>query len=44
MGVITPYRSQRDLIKETFRRLLGAAVADEVKVETVDSFQVGKLV
>ena len=39
VGVITPYRSQRDLIKETFRRLLGSQAADKVKMEPVDRLQ-----
>ena len=41
VGIITPYRSQRDLIKETFIRRFGREVAEEVRIETVDSFQVG---
>ena len=40
VGIITPYRSQRDLIRETLARLLGPEVAKEVRVETVDGFQV----
>ena len=43
VGVITPYRSQRDLLRETFARTLGAEVAAEVRIETIDSFQVGSL-
>lgn len=39
VGVITPYKSQRNCIKETFKRILGKKVADEVKITTVDSFQ-----
>lgn len=41
VGIITPYRGQRELIRETFTRLFGPSIAAEVKIETVDSFQVG---
>ena len=40
VGVITPYRSQRDLIRDTFRRLLGPGADEDARIETVDSFQV----
>ncbi len=40
VGVITPYRSQRDLIRQTFERLLGPESLQEARIETVDSFQV----
>lgn len=39
VGVITPYKSQRNYIKDTFIRILGQKIADEVKITTVDSFQ-----
>jgi superfamily I DNA and/or RNA helicase len=40
VGVITPYRAQRDLIRSTFLAVLGPELAANVRVETVDSFQV----
>lgn len=39
VGVITPYKSQRNYIKDTFVKVLGKKIADEVKITTVDSFQ-----
>lgn len=39
VGVLTPYRSQTKCLTSTFLRLLGGAVASEVKIMTVDSFQ-----
>ncbi len=39
VGVITPYRSQRQLIRDALTTKLGATTAADVAVETVDSFQ-----
>ena len=39
VGVLTPYRSQTKCLTDTFFRLLGADVASEVKILTVDSCQ-----
>ena len=39
VGVITPYKAQRNLIRSTFTAVLGD-LAKNVRVETVDSFQV----
>ena len=39
VGVITPYREQRALLRRTFQAVVGKAAAAEVMIETVDSFQ-----
>uniref|UniRef100_A0A061SGN7 Senataxin n=1 Tax=Tetraselmis sp. GSL018 TaxID=582737 RepID=A0A061SGN7_9CHLO len=39
VGVITPYREQRNCLKKTFKSVCGEAKAGEVFIETVDSFQ-----
>uniref|UniRef100_A0A383W880 Uncharacterized protein n=1 Tax=Tetradesmus obliquus TaxID=3088 RepID=A0A383W880_TETOB len=39
VGVITPYRGQRTLLRRLFEQRFGKAVLQEVKIETVDSFQ-----
>lgn len=39
VGVLTPYRSQRDLIKRTFSRYFLPEHLKNVKIETIDSFQ-----
>ncbi|EFN53619.1 expressed protein [Chlorella variabilis] len=39
VGVITPYREQRKLLREMFEEVCGKGPASEVFIETVDSFQ-----
>eukprot|EP00210_Caulerpa_lentillifera_P002220 g2133.t1 len=39
VGVLTPYRSQTQCLTNTFTKKLGAAIASEVKIMTVDSCQ-----
>ncbi|KAL4419979.1 hypothetical protein ABPG75_007077 [Micractinium tetrahymenae] len=39
VGVITPYREQRKLLRATFEEVCGKGPASEVFIETVDSFQ-----
>ncbi|GLI69287.1 hypothetical protein VaNZ11_013870, partial [Volvox africanus] len=39
VGIITPYRAQRELIRRKFVEVLGPGVLDAVRIETVDSFQ-----
>jgi len=39
VGIVTPYKSQRDLLRRVFADLLGPEAASEVRIETVDSFQ-----
>ncbi len=41
VGIISPYRAQRDLLRQRFVEALGPGVLDAVRIETVDSFQVG---
>lgn len=39
IAVITPYREQKALLKQTFEALCGAGVGTQVAIETVDSYQ-----
>uniref|UniRef100_A0A1D1ZR49 AAA+ ATPase domain-containing protein n=1 Tax=Auxenochlorella protothecoides TaxID=3075 RepID=A0A1D1ZR49_AUXPR len=39
VGVITPYREQRALLRKVFQDVVGKVAAAEVMIETVDSFQ-----
>ncbi|GLC50926.1 hypothetical protein PLESTB_000447300 [Pleodorina starrii] len=39
VGIITPYRAQRELIRRKFVEALGPGVLEAVRIETVDSFQ-----
>jgi len=39
VAVITPYRQQRNVLRQTFRELCGEKSLDHVSLETIDSYQ-----
>jgi len=39
VAVITPYRQQRTLLRQTFKELCGADALNNVAIETIDSYQ-----
>ena len=39
VAIITPYREQRTLIKDTFKSICGPSCLNKVAIETVDSYQ-----
>ena len=39
VGIVTPYRRQKQALRDAFTRRMGEAVLAEVSIDTVDSFQ-----
>jgi senataxin len=39
IAVITPYRQQKNIIRDTFKRLCGSSSLEKVAIETIDSYQ-----
>ncbi|GAX75224.1 hypothetical protein CEUSTIGMA_g2668.t1 [Chlamydomonas eustigma] len=39
VGIISPYRAQKELIRDLFSRVFGSESSPPVRIETVDSFQ-----
>lgn len=42
VGIVTPYKSQQDLIRMAFVHHYGPAILGSVEIATVDGFQVGR--